>query len=79
MFIYELAQLTFTCSKSAIETLEKSVKYFQRLDDAIGVVLVFLLLTLKIFHTFSYCFYHYFEQENVSWEVTVDSNTIPVS
>ena len=35
-------QLTFICSKSAIETLEKGVN---------DVVLVFLLLTLNTFHT----------------------------
>ena len=40
-----VSQLTFTCSKSITETLEKGVG-----DD--DVVLVFLLLTLKIFHTF---------------------------
>ena len=39
-------QLTFTYSKSTIETLGKVV-----------VVLVFLLLSLNIFHTFSWCFY----------------------
>ena len=27
MFMIELSQLTFTCSKSAIEALEKGVKY----------------------------------------------------
>ena len=40
-------QLTFTSSKSAIETLEKRVKY-----DAFDVVLVLLLLALDIFHIF---------------------------
>ena len=45
-------QLTFTCSNSTIETLEKGVKYVQSLqlnnqNDVIEVVLVFLLLTLK--------------------------------
>ena len=42
-------QLTFTCSNSTVETLEKGVKYF---DDVNDVVLVFSLLTLNIFHTF---------------------------
>ena len=37
------AKLTFTFSKSTIETLEKGVS---------DVVLVFLLLTFNIFHTF---------------------------
>ena len=45
-------QLTFTCSNSTTETLEKGVKYVQSLqlkhqNDVIEVVLVFLLLTLK--------------------------------
>ena len=40
-------QLTFSCSKSAIETLEKVV---------IDVTLWFLLLTLNIFHSFFKCF-----------------------
>ena len=44
-------QLTFTCSNSTVETLEKGVKYF---DDVNDVVLVFSLLTLNIFHTFFY-------------------------
>ena len=38
-------QLTFTCSKSTIETLAKGVRYAD-------VVLAFLLLTLIIFHIF---------------------------
>ena len=46
-------QLTFTCSKSPIETLEKvgnvSKVYYK------NAVLVFLLLTLNIFHTFFPC------------------------
>ena len=33
------------------------------------VVLVFSLLTLNIFHTFFQCFYCYFEQVNISWEL----------
>ena len=50
-------QLTFTCSKSTIETLEKEVKYVQSYlqkhqKDVHDVVLVFLLLTLNILHTF---------------------------
>ena len=42
-------QLTFTCLKSTKETLEKRVKYVHVND----VFLVFVLLTLNIFHTFS--------------------------
>ena len=38
------------------ETLEKGAKYVQS-NDFIEVVLVFLLLTLNIFHIFFYCFY----------------------
>ena len=40
------SQLAFTCSKFRIETLEQGVKYVS------DVVLIFLLLTLDIFHTF---------------------------
>ena len=46
--------LTFTCSKAQIEPLEKGGKYFQSYNknDVIDFVLLFLLLTLNIFHTF---------------------------
>ena len=55
-------QLTFTCSNSTIETLEKGVKYVQSLqlkhqNDVIEVVLVFLLLTLKQMVFLLYGFY----------------------
>ena len=30
-FLADLTQVTFTCSKSTIKTLEKGVKYFSRL------------------------------------------------
>ena len=53
--------LTFTLSNSITETPEKGVKY-------VGVVLVFLLLTLNILHTFSSDSIFYFEQVNVNWE-----------
>ena len=65
--------LIFTYSKSTIETLEKDVKYVQsqqykHQNDATDVVLVFLLLTLNIFHTFFSVSYVDFEQVNfVSW------------
>ena len=54
-------QLVFTCSKSILETLEKvgdmfSVNKKKHQNDVIDVVLVFLLLTLNIFHTFFWCF-----------------------
>ena len=48
------SQLTFTCSKSAIETLKRceicSKLPIKHQDDVNDVVLVFLLLTLNIFH-----------------------------
>ena len=50
---------TFTCSKSTVETLEERVKK--------DVVLVFLLLTLNIFYTFSSVSVDDFEQVNASW------------
>ena len=44
-------QLTFTCSMPTTETIEKHEKYVQQKhqNDVNGVVLMFLLLTLKIF------------------------------
>ena len=48
-------QLTFTCSMSTIETLEKVLEYVEvnnKNTRAMSVVLVFLLLTLNIFHSF---------------------------
>ena len=58
--------------KVTIETIEEGVKYVQSQqikyrNDVIYVVLVFLLLTVNIFHTFFHCFYYYFEQVKVSW------------
>ena len=41
MGVNRSALITFVCSKSSIKTVEK-----------VDVVLVFLLLTLNIFHTF---------------------------
>ena len=51
-----LTQITFTCSKLTIETLEKGVKHVQSEEEkhqsiANDVILVFLL-TLHIFHSF---------------------------
>ena len=43
------SQPAITCSK--LETLEQGVKYDQNQNDAIGVVLVSLLLTLNRFRT----------------------------
>ena len=65
-----VTQLTFTCSKSAIETLEKDQ------HDVIDFVLVFLLLTLNIFHTFfSSVSIVDFEQVNISWETLLENVT----
>ena len=65
-------QLTLTCSKSTMETLEKVAKYVQSLTiktpgNVIDVVQVFLLITLKIFTPFSSVSIVDFEQVNVSW------------
>ena len=54
----EGSQLSFTCSKSTIETLEKDVKYvhsklWKHQIDVTDVILVFLLLTLTYFTSFS--------------------------
>ena len=52
-----LSQLTFICSKSTKEKLEKVWNMFKVNNKETGtkpmdVVVVFLLLTLNIFHTF---------------------------
>ena len=52
-----VTQFTFTFSKSTIETLEKGVEHIlnekqANQNDVNDVVLVFLLLTTNIFHTF---------------------------
>ena len=51
-----LAQVTFTCSKSTLKLLIRDV------------VQVFLLLNLKIFHTFLSVSIVDFKQKIVSWE-----------
>ena len=61
------SQLTFTCSGSTIEKLEKGVKYVQskQLVNVNDVVLVFFLLTY--FTPFSSFYFAEFDQANVSW------------
>ena len=54
-----ITRLTFNCLKSTVETVEKCVKSVQSQqskhpNDVNDVVLLFLLLTLSIFHT-SFC------------------------
>ena len=44
--------LTFTCSESTTETVEKGVNMFKVNNKTNDVVLVYLLLTLNIFYTF---------------------------
>ena len=64
------AQLKFTCSYSTIETLEKGVcskLAIKHQNDVTDVVLVFLLLTLNIFHKFSNVSIVDFEQVNITW------------
>ena len=67
------SQLTFTCSTSTTETPEKRCEISSKLtikapNDITDIFRVFLLLTLKIFHTLFYCFYYrltiygYFQQ-----------------
>ena len=63
-------QLIFTCSKSTVKTGEERYEIYSRLiiktlNDVCDVILVPLLLTLNIFHTFVYCFC-YFEHVIVS-------------
>ena len=63
------AQLKFTCSYSTTETLEKGVcskLAIKHQNDVTDVVLVFLLLTLNIFHKFSVSIVD-FEQVNITW------------
>ena len=47
----QITQLEFTCSKSTIKTVETKSEICLKLI-VIDVVLVFLLLTLNIFHIF---------------------------
>ena len=66
------AQLKFTCSKSIIETLEKSVKYVQSLyqncqNDSINVLLTYF----TPFTPFSIVSVVNFEQVNFSWVVSL--------
>ena len=49
---YPVIQLILTYLTSTIETVEKGVKSVQKKRLQHDVVLVFLLLTLNIFHTF---------------------------
>ena len=74
----KISQLIITCSKSAIEIIEKIVKYPQSqqwkhrndvIEVIIDAVLVFLLLTLNIFHTFFRCFHSWLWTVNVSWDL----------
>ena len=58
--LQDLTQETIIYLKSTIETREK--------NHAIDVVLVSLLLTLNIFHTFFSVSIVEFEQVNVFWE-----------
>ena len=65
-----VTQLTFTCSKSTIQTLEKSIKYVQSKqwenhNDVTDFILVLLLLALKIFYAFSSVSIVDFDQVNV--------------
>ena len=68
-----LTQQAFTCSKSATETLEKSLTYVQSYQwryqkDVIEVVLVSSLLTLNYFKSFPSFPIVDFEQVNICWE-----------
>ena len=74
--LHQLTQLTFTCSKSPIEALEKGVKYVQSYKKntrttsltSFWCFLVFLLFSSNIFHTFFKSYYWGdFEQLNVIW------------
>ena len=57
---YRVTQPEFVCSKLEIETLEQSVNIFKvnNKDTTVthGIVLVFLLLPLSIFHTLGLVF-----------------------
>ena len=57
-----VTQITFTCAKSTLETLEKVKRMFKANNKntrtmSFEFVLVFLLLTLNISHTFFCCCY----------------------
>ena len=61
VFKSSTTQLTFTCSKSAIETLEKDLKYVKKKQkkhqNDVDVVLLVLLLTKNMFQNTFWCFY----------------------
>ena len=68
--------ITVTCLKSAIETLEEGVKYVQdwqlkHQNNVNDVVLVFLLLTLNILHTFFLMFQMLLWTSNINWTANV--------
>ena len=58
----------FTCPKSTVETPKQCVK-----SDAIGIILVSLLLNLNIFHTLFWRFHCWPEQVNAGWYKIFDS------
>ena len=69
-----LAQLTFTCSKLTIETLEKGVKYIQINNKNTKTMSLtsfwcFYCKLWTYFSSFSSACIVNFEQVNVSWEV----------
>ena len=65
-------QLTFTCSKSTIETLEKSMKYVRSRSG------VFIVNFVHIFTPFSNVSIVNFEQVNVSWVMILAWNCISI-
>ena len=61
------SQLTFTCSKSIIETLEKGVKYVQSNNKNTRLRSDVFVVNLKHISLFSIVPIFDFEQLNVSW------------
>ena len=70
-----LTQQLLTCPNSTIKTLKKMGNMFKVND----VVLVSLLLTLNIFHTFLFLFFVNFELVNISWERLLLSRCMSMS
>ena len=73
----KVTQLTFTWSKSIIETLEKGANIFKVNNKNTDVVSSVLIVDFEhISHLFSSVSIVDFEQVNVSWEVAFHSRDV---
>ena len=63
-----LSQLTFPCHLFKDNNRNIESEQWKNQNDVINLILVFLLLTLNIFHTFSNVSIVNFEQVHLNWE-----------